>query len=82
LPNFYRQSSWERCFSLEIDGCSLHTFFLKCKDYDTTVILVKDEHGYKFGGFCREEWRCVHRFFGNGENLLFTFRDGDDPEVF
>ena len=67
---------------MDHDGCSLITFFQHCKEYDTTVVVVQDECGYKFGGFCTEAWRCAYKFFGNGENFLFTFREADDPDTY
>ena len=39
--------------------------------------------GWKFGGFCHEAWRSAYRFFGTGEQLLFTFEgDEDDPLIY
>ena len=67
---------------MDVHGCSFITFFKMVKEYETTVLVIEDEHGYKFGGFCLDEWRQNIGFFGNGENLLFTFKDQQLPEVF
>ena len=65
------------------DGCSLITFYSKTREWDTTVLLVEDEHGWKFGGYCTEAWRQAgKKFFGSGQNLLFSFEGLDDPMVY
>lgn len=66
LPSFYRQAEWKRIFNLDEDGCSLITFFQNCREEDTTVMVIQDENGWIFGGFCVEAWRCSYTFFGNG----------------
>lgn len=66
LPSFYRQSEWKRIFNLDEDGCSLITFFQNCREYETTVMVIQDQNGWIFGGFCTEAWRCSYTFFGNG----------------
>lgn len=82
LPGYYQTSNWQRLFNIDVDGCSLITFFQRVKDYDATIMIIEDTNGWKFGGFCLEEWRPTYTFFGNGENLLFTFRDGNEPQVY
>lgn len=82
LPSYYKGNDWERAFNLTTDGCSTITFFQKCREYDTTILIIEDQFGYKFGGFCLEPWKCNFGFFGNGENLLFTFKDQDEPTVY
>lgn len=67
---------------MDIHGCSFITFFQKVKDYENTVLIIEDQNGYKFGGFCVDPWRCSYSFFGNGENLLFTFKDKEDPIIY
>ena len=81
MPSFYRDSKWERLFSLNEDGCSLITFFQHCREYSTSVLVVEDMDGWKFGGFCHEAWRSAYRFFGTGEQLLFTFEDDEDEPI-
>jgi hypothetical protein len=64
------------------DGCSLITFFTNCREYENTILVVQDEFGWVFGGFCAEAWACKYRFFGNEQNMLFSFQDSDDPYIF
>lgn len=59
-------------------GCSLITFYQKCREYDTTVMLIEASDGYKFGAFCLESWSSRSCFFGNGEQIIFTFKDTND----
>lgn len=67
---------------MDEDGCSLITFFQNTKEYDNTVLVVQDQHGWKFGGFCTEAWRCAHTFFGNGQNFMFSYEDGDEAIMY
>lgn len=64
------------------DGVSVGTFYEKCKNYKVTLLFVRDKHGWVFGGFCTETWRKSNKFYGTGENFLFTFKDGDKPTVY
>ena len=49
---------------MDEDGCSLLTFFNQCKETETTVIIVRDEDGHIFGGYCTEPWTQKFVFFG------------------
>ena len=67
---------------MDEDGCSLLTFFNQCKETETSVLVVRDEDGHIFGGFCTEPWTQKFIFFGQASSFLFTFQDGDELEVF
>lgn len=67
---------------MEIDGKSYIKFYELTRDYDTTILVIKDECGYVFGGVVQESWKLSYRFYGNGAEVLFTFKDGDFPMVF
>ena len=82
LPAYMQSNDWKKVFRMDQDGCSLITFFHKCRDYDYTILVCEDEHGYKFGGFCTEAWRNANTFFGNCNMWLFTFEDKLDINVF
>ena len=58
------------------------TFFSKAQDFDTTILVVRDEYNYVFGAFCVEPWEYKCRFFGTGENFLFSFKDGEELSVY
>lgn len=73
---------WELIYSLNRDGISMLTFFEKCKRNSDTILVVQDFQGTIFGGYCAEPWRVSSNFYGNGENMLFTFKHGPSPKVF
>ena len=35
-----------------------------------------------FGGFCTENWKKSTKFYGTGENFLFTFKFADKITVY
>ena len=82
LPTFYRECSWKRIFGMEKDGCSLITLYDRCRDVENTILIVQDTQGWIFGGFCGEPWREAFRFFGNGDNFVFTFRDQQECSAY
>ena len=49
---------------------------------ENTILVVKDESGWVFGGYCTEYWHEAHRFFGNGDNFLFSFGKEQEPKIF
>ena len=81
LPSYLRESRWERIFCIDVDGTSLQTMYERCRDFDTTVLVVQDTQGYVFGGFCTEAWDEMFKFFGNGDNFLFTYGTAMDVKV-
>lgn len=68
---------WTLVYTINRDGDSVGTFFEKCKDWKYTLLVVKDSNGWKFGAFCSEYWKKSTKFYGTGENFLFTFKDSD-----
>jgi hypothetical protein len=60
-------------------GISMNTFIENVRQEDVTCLVVEDSNGYKFGGFCFEEWRHKTVFYGSGESFVYTFREGDEP---
>ena len=75
-------ANWKRLYKRNEDGCSLITFYKNVKEYDTTVLVVKDTNGWVFGGFCTEPWKQFYTFYGCGENMLFSFEDVEEPLVY
>jgi len=72
-----RLKEWEVIFGINTDGVSLHTFYLNCRNYNPTMLLVKDTKGNVFGGFASEVWKASKRFYGTGESFLFSFKKND-----
>ena len=74
---------WQLVYSLNRDGVSTKTCYEKCKKYNHTLLVVQDTNRWIFGGFCAETWRTSGtKFYGTGENFLFTFKDGNTPIVY
>ena len=82
LPAIVRLFNWQLVFTTTRDGYSPLNFFEKCGHHEYTVIVIKDTLGFVFGAFCAEEWSNGTGFKGNGDAFVFTFRDGDDLEIF
>jgi TLD len=82
FPSMMMMMDWTLVYSINRDGDSEGTFFEKCKQWKYTLLVIKDTNGYIFGGFCSEPWRSSSKFFGTGENFLYTFKDGDNPSAY
>ena len=82
LPGIIRLNKWVKLFSISRDGYSHHTFFDRVEGHDYTILAIKDTKGYLFGAFCTEEWRYDKKFYGDGYSFVFTFREGDDLEIY
>ena len=82
LPGTSRLSKWNLLFTTRRDGYSHLTFFEKLADYEETVLVIKDTRGYVFGAYLTQEWRNTRSFYGDGYTFVYTFRDGDDLEIY
>ena len=82
LPGGIKLSKWSLLFTPRRDGYSYLTFFKKLEDNEQTILVVKDTRGYVFGAFLTEEWHTTSNFYGDGFSFVFTFRDGDDLELY
>ena len=77
----YRTMTWRLLYRLSEDGVSMNTFTDKLSGYNTTLIIIKDSQRSVFGGFCTEKWLFSEQFQGTNDNFLFTFRKGDQCEI-
>lgn len=77
-----RPKDWELLFSINRDGVSVGTFYERSRNWSKTLLVVQDTNGWVFGGFCNETWRVSTKFYGTGENFLFTFKDGNKAIVY
>lgn len=77
LP-MYRNLEWNLLYRLSENGSSMITFQKRCEKDAMTLLLVKDDKGYKFGSLQFEDWRSGIRCFGTGESTIFTFQDGNE----
>eukprot|EP00347_Sterkiella_histriomuscorum_P021924 403332297 len=79
LPSMLKQNNWTLVYSMNRDGVSLNTFYEKAKKWKHTLLFIQDTNNYVFGGYCTENWRVSSKFYGTGENFLFTFRNCNQP---
>jgi L-amino acid N-acyltransferase YncA len=54
------------------------TFMDKIRRCETTLVVIKDEQGHKFGAMCFEDWMPRKGFYGTGESFVYTFKDTDE----
>ncbi|XP_072034372.1 LOW QUALITY PROTEIN: TBC1 domain family member 24-like [Amphiura filiformis] len=65
-------------FTSEEHGFSLNTFYLKCEQYEPTVLLVKTTNNEVFGAYLSVSWEERNDdarkapYFGNGVCFMFT----------
>jgi hypothetical protein len=67
---------------MDIDGKSYIKFFEVTRGFENTVVVIQDEFGYVFGAYTTESWKLSYRFYGNGAERLFTFKDTDYPKTY
>ena len=61
------------------------TFMKRVDACPITIMLIEDEHGYKFGAFCTETWRTSEQFYGEYETCVFSFgtnNQGKDMKMY
>lgn len=78
LPNIIAMQTWERLHSIDQDGISLATFYNNLKDHSSTLLLIQDSKGFKFGCYASSAWKMNKHFYGTGESFLFTFKDTEE----
>lgn len=78
LPPMIRMREWEKLFSVDVDGISLSTFYKNLHDHSSTILLIQDSNGWKFGCYASSDWEVNRHFYGTGESFLFTFEDTEE----
>ena len=80
LPLRHRQSAWRLVYSTARHGMSLKTLF-RCTDARApTVMLIRDMKGHVFGSYVSASWQVQHRYYGDGETMVFSLHP--EPVVF
>lgn len=82
LPVFNKQLNWKLLYRLSDHGISMNTMMSRLSNEQETLMIFEDEVGFKFGSFCTEAWHFQKDFYGNGENFVFTFKDGQQCEEY
>ena len=78
---YLRSMKWVLLYRLSEHGVSLHTFIKRLSMYDNTLLVMEDKQGWKFGGLASEEWAKGKDFYGTGDSFVFTFKKGDQIEL-
>ncbi|XP_065652618.1 nuclear receptor coactivator 7 isoform X10 [Hydra vulgaris] len=77
LPSRAVGHSWELVYSTSVHGISLLTLYRNFQSYESpALIIIKDEKDVVFGSFLSEPPKISDGFYGNGESMLFSFKDG------
>ncbi|XP_065678047.1 nuclear receptor coactivator 7 isoform X3 [Hydra vulgaris] len=76
LPSRAVGHSWELVYSTSVHGISLLTLYRNFQSYESpALIIIKDEKDVVFGSFLSEPPKISDGFYGNGESMLFSFKD-------
>ena len=79
--HYCRGMQWILLYRLSEHGVSLNTFLKRLTGYETTLIVMEDKVGWKFGALAFEEWQSRKEFYGTGESFVFTFEKGDEVQM-
>ncbi|VDO96392.1 unnamed protein product [Soboliphyme baturini] len=76
IPSRYHIYPPKKLFSMQQDGVSFTTLWMKIENYCPSILLIKTSKSEMFGAYCSEAWsyrrRCANNcFFGTGECFLF-----------
>jgi TLD len=56
LPSSVKGYDWTCVYSLSAHGATLRTLVARCREEETTLMLIRDNTGAVFGGFATERW--------------------------
>jgi hypothetical protein len=72
LPSEEFSKKWNLLYSSTKHGKSFNRFCFHIVNKGSTIILIRDEEGYIFGGFCEESWKPKYpKFYGSPRSFLF-----------
>ena len=55
----------------------MNTFYEKLRGEPASLVIMEDEHGWKFGAMAHADWDRSKAFYGSSETFVFTFREGE-----
>ncbi|MQL95545.1 hypothetical protein Taro_028209 [Colocasia esculenta] len=63
---------WKLLYSSAVNGQSFNTFLGNISNVDgPTVLVIKDEEGYVYGGYASQPWERHSDFYGDMKSFLF-----------
>ena len=75
VPNRFRYDyDLRKMFSTDTNGTSLITFYSKLRNQQPSLIIIRDENQYIFGGFASMSWEFNPVFYGTGESFVFALK--------
>jgi hypothetical protein len=73
LCEFPIDAKWQLLYRSSEDGFSAKSFHTKCDNHANTLILVKSENGYVFGGYTQQFWNSTERGCFKADKNAFIF---------
>ena len=82
LPLRYQfRTEWVLAYSPAVHGTSMQGFHKGVRQYDATVLVIRDTADHVFGCFANTAWTESPQYFGS-EALVFTFHDTQQVESY
>lgn len=75
IPDMYKNRTWKLIYSPRENGLSMQTFLRLGEEAGANILVVVDENKNIFGAFLPHSWQATSRFYGTGEDFLFTFHN-------
>lgn len=83
LPPILKLCNWHMIYANMTHGTCFEVLFRLVGDYDfPNLLVIKDWKGNVFGAYFNEGWKRRKLFYGAGETFLFTFRTGNELQVY
>lgn len=70
------RSKWRKVFDSTEHGASFASFITHTKEVGPTLVLVRSESGYVFGGLSSESVKSGSDFFGDERSFVFALGNG------
>ena len=77
MPGLYKIARWNLLYRISLHGVSMNTFYERLSGATASLVIMEDQHKFKFGVMVHENWERSNSFYGSSETFLFTFRGGD-----
>eukprot|EP01119_Soliformovum_irregulare_P005379 TRINITY_DN17146_c0_g1_i1.p1 TRINITY_DN17146_c0_g1~~TRINITY_DN17146_c0_g1_i1.p1 ORF type:complete len:512 (+),score=98.25 TRINITY_DN17146_c0_g1_i1:122-1657(+) len=74
LPQRFQLSHWKLLYSTNKHGISINTFYHRCKNQGSCILVIEDTNHNVFGAFVSDFWRPQKGYYGTGETFVFTVK--------
>ncbi|EPS65679.1 hypothetical protein M569_09095 [Genlisea aurea] len=62
---------WKLLYHSSVHGLSFNTFLANIQNDGPTVLIIKDDEGYVYGGYASQPWEKHSDFYGDMKSFLF-----------